>query len=203
MCTYKTLVEFAASADFLPIVKKGIDGYLQPEGACSYFSTLCGTATTLKEANDEAGLKELVGFVQRHYAGKATEWLWMVDIFLEASKSSGDSVEIALQKVRPYRFGKILKGRQPVIEYAIDCYIESQEYEKIIRLAQKVIMKNHRENAFGYILKKEAFKILYNYIVNGIRCNEPRYYLKGLPRRKKEIVSAFKALDLIKQTTTN
>ena len=97
MCMYKTLVEFAASADFPLIVKKGIDGYLQPEGACSSFNTLCEAATILKE----------------------------------------------------------------------------------------------------------AFKILHNYIANGLQCNEPRYYFKGLPRRKEEIVSAFKALDLIKQTTTN
>ena len=112
-------------------------------------------------------------------------------------------MEIALQKVRPYRFGKISDGRQPIIEYAIDCYIGTREYERIIRLAQEVIMENHRENAFGYILKEEAFKILHNYIANGLQCNEPRYYFKGLPRRKEEIVSAFKALDLIKQTTTN
>lgn len=209
---YKSLAELAKSPKFNLFLEAGVKKCFHPDKACDSFKTLIILAIALRKDNDILEFQRLLRYVETNYSELSADWLWNINLFLDAAKNIGDSIECGLKKLeiqatsKEVTNDKYMKGRLPIVEYAISSYAESGEYEKIVRLAQEVVMKNHEDNSsehiFGYILQEEALGILLHYFNTPLKSRLSHFYFNSLRGSIDIIELAFQALKLIEVPNT-
>ena len=195
MC--ESLEEFTSSPNLKILLEAGVKKCFQPDKACDFYRTLCKAALVWEKDPTTTELQSLLNHVKTEYRTLLADWLWNINVFLDASESVGYSVEhgLKLMEIQP---DKYLKGRLPIIEYAVFSYAKAEKYEKIIRLAQEVVFFNHQETAFGHISQKEAFRILLHYFNMPTQKTLNHVYFNSLRSSINTIGLAFQALKLTK-----
>lgn len=194
---YESLEEFTSSPNLKILLEAGVKKCFQPDKACDFYRTLCKAALVGEKDPTTTELQSLLNHVKTEYRALLADWLWNINVFLDASESVGYSVEhgLKLMEIQP---DKYLKGRLPIIEYAVFSYAKAEKYEKIIRLAQEVVVFNHQETAFGHISQKEAFRILLHYFNMPTQKTLNHFYFNSLRSSINTIGLAFQALKLTK-----
>lgn len=200
---YESLEEFTSSPHFKILLEAGVMKCFQPDKACGFYRTLCKAALVWEKDPTTPELQSLLNHVKTEYKALLADWLWNINVFLDASESVGYSVEhglklMEIQPVNKWQADKYLKGRLPIIEYAVFNYAKAEKYDKIIRLAQEVVVFNHQETAFGHISQKEAFRILLHYFNMPTQKTLNHFYFNSLRSSINTIGLAFQALKLTK-----
>ena len=200
---HKSLEEFTSSPHSKILLEAGVMKCFQPDKACDFYRTLCKAALVREKDHTTSGFQSLLNHVKTEYKALLADWLWNINVFLDASESVGYSVEhglklLEIQPEKKTQADKYLKGRLPIIEYAVFSYAKAEKYERIIRLAQEVVVKNHQETAFGYISQKEAFRILLHYFNMPTQKTLNHFYFNSLRSSIETIGLAFQALKLTK-----
>ena len=197
---YESLEEFTSSPDLKILLEAGVKKCFQPDKACDFYRKLCHMALVWEKDHTTT---ELLNHIKTEHKALLADWLWNINVFLDASESVGYSVEqglklMEIQPVNTRQADKYLKGRLPIIEYAVFSYAKAEKYEKIVRLAQEVVVKNHQETAFGHISQKEAFRILLHYFNMPTQKTLNHFSFNSLRSSINTIGLAFQALKLTK-----
>ena len=199
---YESLEEFTSSPNLKILLEAGVKKCFQPDKACSLYRTFCNSALAWEKDHTTPEFQSLITHVKNEYGDLLADWLWNINVFLDASESVGHSVEhgLKLLEIQPEKRtqDKYIKGRIPIIEYAVFSYERAKKYERIIRLAQDVVVKNHQETAFGHISQKEALRILLHYFNMPTQKTLNHFYFNSLRSSIDIIELAFKALKLTK-----